>query len=36
MKQLFALDFFIIDRVPTINQRQEIPPTSISDNFDPV
>ena len=33
MRQLFALHFFILDRVPTINQRQEISPTSVSDKL---
>ena len=33
MEQLFALHFFILDRVPTINQRQEISSTSISDKL---
>ena len=30
MKRLFALDFFVLDRVPKINHRQAISPTSIS------
>ena len=33
MRQLFALHFFILDRVPTINQRQAISPTSVSDKL---